>query len=597
MMLVFGLMLLLLQTSASLGHKLNLLNPRNTDNRIQKRINNNNTTDPVCRIKNGKMRETECDLYSNRPEVTVINGTLIINRVIRADSGNYTVTLFHCSGCLETSTDLQVNVEAPIGSVEVSIICSSSGTMRVSCSSEGDQILYSWTLNGDPLMDGNSSIDLDEGTDGNISCSVKNHVSHGQETVTAKPCPGLDRFCRFNQSDICYAALGHKLNLLNPGNTDIRIQKRINNNKTTDPVCRVKNGKMRETECDLYSNRPEVTVINGTLIINRVIRADSGNYTVTLFRCFRCSETSTDLQVNVEAPIGSVEVSIICSSSGTMRVSCSSEDDQILYSWTLNGDPLMDGNSSIDLDEGTDGNISCSVKNHVSHGQETVTAKPCPGLDRFCRFNQSDICYAALGHKLNLLNPRNTDNRIQKRINNNKTTDPVCRIKNGKMRETECDLYSNRPEVTVINGTLIINRVIRADSGNYTVTLFHCSGCSETSTDLQVNVEAPIGSVEVSIICSSSGMMRGSCSSEGDQILYSWTLNGDPLMDGNSSIDLDEGTDGNISCSVKNHVSHGQETVTAKPCPGPTTASVTSTVTKDSENEKTGQVDTSCCWQ
>ncbi|KAF4105189.1 hypothetical protein G5714_014520 [Onychostoma macrolepis] len=205
-------------------------------------------------------------------------------------------------------------------------------------------------------------------------------------------------------------------------------------------------------------------------------------------------------------------------------------------------------------------------------------------LDRFCRFNQSDICYAALGHKLNLLNPRNTDNRIQKRINNNKTTDPVCRIKNGKMRETECDLYSNRPEVTVINGTLIINRVIRADSGNYTVTLFHCSGCSETSTDLQVNVEAPIGSVEVSIICSSSGMMRGSCSSEGDQILYSWTLNGDPLMDGNSSIDLDEGTDGNISCSVKNHVSHGQETVTAKPCPGPTTASVTSTVTKDSEN-------------
>ncbi len=79
---------------------------------------------------------------------------------------------------------------APIGSVEVSISCSSSGAMRASCSSEGDQILYSWTLNEDPLMDGNSSIDLNEGTDGNIICSVKNHVSHGQKTVSVKPCPG-----------------------------------------------------------------------------------------------------------------------------------------------------------------------------------------------------------------------------------------------------------------------------------------------------------------------------------------------------------------------------------------------------------------------
>ncbi|XP_016336693.1 uncharacterized protein LOC107684838 isoform X2 [Sinocyclocheilus anshuiensis] len=77
---------------------------------------------------------------------------------------------------------------SPIGSVEVSIICSSSGVMRVSCSSEGDPLLYSWTLNGDPLMDGNSSIDLDEGTDGDISCSVKNHVSHAQNTIRVQPC-------------------------------------------------------------------------------------------------------------------------------------------------------------------------------------------------------------------------------------------------------------------------------------------------------------------------------------------------------------------------------------------------------------------------
>ncbi|KAL0175509.1 hypothetical protein M9458_027839, partial [Cirrhinus mrigala] len=77
----------------------------------------------------------------------------------------------------------------PIDSVEVSISCSSSGVMRASCSSEGNQLLYSWTLNGDPLMDGNSNTDLDKETDGNICCSVKNHVSHAQKTIRVKPCP------------------------------------------------------------------------------------------------------------------------------------------------------------------------------------------------------------------------------------------------------------------------------------------------------------------------------------------------------------------------------------------------------------------------
>ncbi|XP_016336694.1 uncharacterized protein LOC107684837 isoform X1 [Sinocyclocheilus anshuiensis] len=187
----------------------------------------------------------------------------------------------------------------------------------------------------------------------------------------------LDRFCRFNQTNPCYAALEDKLSLqmLDASKYNLKIIKRINS--THDgPVCRIRNDTMRMSECDLYNNRSEVTVINGTLIINRVIRADSGNYRLKLDSSDG-TETSRDLQVIVEAPIGSVEVSIICSSSGVMRVSCSSEGDPLLYSWTLNGDPLMDGNSSIDLDEGTDGDISCSVKNHVSHTQNTIRVQPC----------------------------------------------------------------------------------------------------------------------------------------------------------------------------------------------------------------------------
>ncbi|XP_051716212.1 uncharacterized protein LOC127494387 isoform X9 [Ctenopharyngodon idella] len=657
---------------AALGHKLNLLMVNTSEYRlmIQKRINNNQD-DPVCRVKNDKIKE--CDLFNDRTEVTVINGTLIINRVIRADSGIYTLILEGSDGTV-TSADLQVNVEVPIGSVEVSISCSSNGMKSVSCSSDGDQLIYSWTLNGESLMDGNTTIQLNEETDGNIICSVKNHVSHRQKSIRVKHCPGVERFCRFNQADPCYAALGHKLNLLmvNTSEYVLKIQKRINNNQD-DPVCRVKNDKIKENqcdlfndrtevinrtliinrviradsgiytlrlegsdgtetsadlqvnvegvefncrfnqadpcyaalghklnllmvdtseydlkiqkrinnnqddpvcrvkndkirECDLFNNRTEVTVINGTLIINRVIRADSGIYTLRLEHSDG-TETSADLQVNVEAPIGSVEVSISCSSNGMKSVSCSSDGDQLIYNWTLNGESLMDGNTTIQLNEETDGNIICSVENHVSHGQKNIRVKHCPGVERFCRFNQADPCYAALGHKLNLLmvDTSKYDLKIQKRINNNQD-DPVCRVKNDKIKENQCDLFNDRTEVTVINGTLIINRVIRADSGNYTLRLISSDG-TETSADLQVNVEAPIGSVNVSISCSSNGMKSVSCSSDGDQLIYSWTLNGESLMDGKTTIQLNEETDGNIICSVKNHVSDGQKSIRVKHCP------------------------------
>ncbi|XP_059377220.1 uncharacterized protein LOC132113466 isoform X3 [Carassius carassius] len=401
----------------------------------------------------------------------------------------------------------------------------------------------------------------------------------------------LEVNCSFGQSDPCYAALGHKLNLLMERDTseyDLQLKKRINNNTADDRVCRVKNERMRTSECDLYKSRTEVTVINGTVIIKRVIRADSGNYTLSLSHSDG-SETFRDLQVIVEAPIGSVEVSIICSSN-QRSVFCSSDGDQIIYSWTQNGEILeqgpMNGNTTIQLNEETDGDISCSVKNHISHAQKTIRLKPCPGLEVNCSFNQSDPCYAALGDKLNLLmvDASKYELKIIKRINNTQD-DPVCRVKNDKMKE--CDLYNNRPEVTVINGTVIIKRVIRADSGNYRLTLVRSDG-SETSRDLQVIVEAPIGSVNVSIICSSN-QRSVFCSSDGDQIIYNWTQNGEILEQGSmngNTIQLNEGTEGDISCSVKNHISHAQKTIRLKPCPGPTTAAVTSSLTPTKQTSK-----------
>ncbi|XP_052430506.1 uncharacterized protein LOC127971504 isoform X1 [Carassius gibelio] len=124
-------------------------------------------------------------------------------------------------------------------------------------------------------------------------------------------------------------------------------------------------------------------------------------------------------------------------------------------------------------------------------------------MDRFCWFDQSGPCHAAPGDKLNLMMVQDAikyDLKIIKRINNNTADGSVCRVRYGRMRMSECDLYNNRPEVTVINGTVIINRVIRADSGNYRLTLSGSNG-TETSRDLQVIVEgvSPTGHSEVLI--------------------------------------------------------------------------------------------------
>ncbi|XP_048035694.1 uncharacterized protein si:zfos-741a10.3 isoform X2 [Megalobrama amblycephala] len=112
-------------------------------------------------------------------------------------------------------------------------------------------------------------------------------------------------------------------------------------------------------------------------------------------------------------------------------------------------------------------------------------------LDVNCIFNQSNPCHAALGDKLNLqmADTSKYNLTIKKKISSIED-DPVCKIKKGTIKRSECDLYNKRSEVSVINGILIINGVIRADSGTYRLILEDSDG-RETSADLQVIVEAP----------------------------------------------------------------------------------------------------------
>ncbi|XP_051505347.1 uncharacterized protein LOC127412760 isoform X9 [Myxocyprinus asiaticus] len=203
------------------------------------------------------------------------------------------------------------------------------------------------------------------------------------------------------------------------------------------------------------------------------------------------------------------------------------------------------------------------------------------GVEMFCRFNQTDPCYTALGHKLYLQMVLDTHNVVLEfKKGTDSEADPVFTVKKDKLREgIKYESFRSRSEFIFNNGTLIINSVIRSDSGTYRLEIYNSVGEQTYTNNLQVIVEAPIGSVEVSINCSSSGEKRVSCSSEGDQLIFNWTLNGQKLEDGNNTIHLDEETSGNITCTVKNHVSHGQNTTSVNRCPGTTTATVISHLT------------------
>ncbi|XP_057183126.1 uncharacterized protein LOC130549808 isoform X2 [Triplophysa rosa] len=199
-------------------------------------------------------------------------------------------------------------------------------------------------------------------------------------------------------------------------------------------------------------------------------------------------------------------------------------------------------------------------------------------VDQTCRFNQTEICYAALGHKLSLQmvpDSQHYDATLKHHKTGDTTVDPTCKIKNDTIKR--CDLYVSRSDVLITNGAVITNGVIREDSGKYTLDLYDSTG-SVTYKELHVNVEAPIGSVKVSVNCT-SGERRVFCSSDGDELIFSWTLNGLPQTEGNDSIGLDDETSGNISCGVKNHVSHGEKSIPLNYCTGSTTVSVTSALT------------------
>ncbi|XP_073778527.1 pregnancy-specific glycoprotein 22 isoform X2 [Danio rerio] len=240
---------------------------------------------------------------------------------------------------------------------------------------------------------------------------------------------GVERVCRFNQADPCYAALGDKLSLQLVSNTrhqELHLYKKFNNHNK-QIILSVANNN--ETKHDYIRNRCEFILDNGTLIINTVTRADFGVYLLKHY--FRGRTASKDLQVNVE------------------------------------------------------------------------------GVEQICWFDQPDPCYAALGHKLYLPMVQDTRDLHLRLYKDFYSPSSITVFEVNVNKETKDESIRSRSEFFYENGTLIITHMSRADSGTY--ELHHTVSGTVYDSRLRVEVEAPIGSVQVYVNCSSSHTHKSLC--------------------------------------------------------------------------------------
>ncbi|XP_062405917.1 uncharacterized protein LOC134096184 [Sardina pilchardus] len=119
------------------------------------------------------------------------NGTLIINPAERRDAGTYRAEVYEQStGKGAGYYTVQLIMEAPVSDVGLSI-------RSMKCSSNGDSLQFSWSLDGRPVGEADADLSSDNQTillkgdaTGELTCTASNHVSRANTTITKQLCSG-----------------------------------------------------------------------------------------------------------------------------------------------------------------------------------------------------------------------------------------------------------------------------------------------------------------------------------------------------------------------------------------------------------------------
>nr|XP_046267468.1 uncharacterized protein LOC124071079 [Scatophagus argus] len=147
------------------------------------------------------------------------NGTFMLNAARRTDSGDYQLKAYTTEGKLLRDINMHLEIQAPVSKPAVSQTCLSPEQMIIRCSSEGDEVEFTltldgllpvqtrghsqsqtnWTANMKPLAGSEAehkassskvTISLHGQLTGSLKCHVGNKVSRDETVVHLTSCEG-----------------------------------------------------------------------------------------------------------------------------------------------------------------------------------------------------------------------------------------------------------------------------------------------------------------------------------------------------------------------------------------------------------------------
>ncbi|KAI5628906.1 hypothetical protein C0J50_2608 [Silurus asotus] len=404
---------------------------------------------------------------------------------------------------------------AQVSSVSVWYKCLASEDIKVHCSAEGDDLTYSWTSDFNTisqLENGTSTLTLNKGHHGNVTCYVKNHVSQSHNTTVLQPCPEPTT----RRPSVSQQATTSQALTVVENDTKLFIGFKKVNVLTHDGIGAGSGHLPSVVHYHLLCLAIFTKLITGSCTLPPV-HPDAPNY----HRVIR-----TFLKVAKGQPVLKV-----CSVKGEKETLCPC------------GAPVLLSKSSDRQDPAT-GLLF----------QDPVV----------CKFNKSDQCYVALGEPLHLqIPPADAFNLLMR----DKTSADRTII---RFRKNSLVFLENLPRWQFVkeNNTMILISAERSDSGTYSLETIDAGGALTGSYTLQLHTEAQVSSVSVWYKCLASEDIKVHCSAEGDDLTYSWTYDFKPhLENGTSTHTLNKEYRGNVTCYVKNHVSQSHNTTELQPCP------------------------------
>ncbi|XP_054890115.1 uncharacterized protein LOC129362562 [Poeciliopsis prolifica] len=494
------------------------------------------------------------------------NGTVRINDLRRNDSGEYKLEMFDGDGKMTGWKTLHLSVIAPVSSVQLVPQCLSQGQRNVSCVSQGDSPQYSWTLNGhkltnSELFSGNTEaniIVLRQNISGHLVCSVRNQVSNSFKGMNLTYCAVKTSCDARNNEAQCFGVLGEAIDIQLMDDLSAAVSLNWIMNRVVILNCILNRVVTKK------NNIIPVFPNDGIVRINDLTRDDSGEYILHVHKENDKLERKT-LQLSAIAPVFPVQLVPQCLYEGRLKVSCVTQGDSPLYSWTLDGHPLTNselffGNneaSSIVLRQNILGHLVCSVRNQISNSSEWMNLTHCVEKTSCDGRKNGTQCLGALGGAIDIqmMNDMLEIPNFEWIMN----YFVILKWRNN----TVVSKNNNINPVLPSDGIVRINDLTRNDSGEYKLEMFDGDGKMTGWKTLQLSVIAPVYPVQLVHQCLSQGQMKVSCVSQGDSPQYNWTLDGHKLTNSElfsrnteaNIIVLRQNISGHLVCSVSNNVS------------------------------------------